>query len=107
TMRARKPAAMVPLVLSRLDVVLGESARRMALRHGVARNLHVRCIRRCIPRNTARAGFVGRHSRRAAGSWHGFGLGGLGGGDARESVWLAAARAHLSLSGRSLPDEPD
>src|SRR5208337_2192875 len=94
TMRAPKPAAMDSLVLSRLDVALGKSAWRMALRHGAARNLHPRCIRG----EFARAGCVGRDPRRASGSRHGCGLGGLGGGDARESVWLEAARAYLSLS---------
>ena len=38
-------AAMDSMVLSRLDVALGESAWRMAFRHGAARNLHFRRIR--------------------------------------------------------------
>ena len=57
--------------------------------------------------SVADAGCICRDSRRASGSRHGLGLGGFGAGDAGESVWLAAARAHLSLSERSLPDEPD
>src|SRR6202521_43975 len=103
TLGARKPAAMDSLVLSRLDVALGESAWRMALWYCAAGNLRPCRIRR----KCSRAGGVCRDSHRASGSCHGCGLDGLGGGDARESVWLAAARAHLSLSERSLPDEPD
>ena len=102
-LRARKTATVDPVVLSRLDVVVGESAWRMALRNGAAGNLHARRA----GRKFAGEGCVCRDSRCASDSCHGVGLGGLGGGDARESVWLAAARAHLSLSRRSLPDEPD
>src|ERR1700687_6292369 len=42
TMRSRQLAAVDSLVLSRLDVALGESAWRMALRHGAACNLRLR-----------------------------------------------------------------
>src|SRR5208337_3021122 len=100
---ARAAATLATLVFSRLDAAVGESAWRMAFWNSAARNLRPRRIRG----ESARAQCVGRDSRRASGSCHGFGLGGLGGGDAGESLRLAAACAHLSLSERSLSDEPD
>src|SRR5208282_2783474 len=45
----RTPAALASLVLSRLDVTLGESAWRMAVRHGAARNLRAGCVREESP----------------------------------------------------------
>src|ERR1700732_4808001 len=50
TLGARKAAAMDALVLSRLDVALGKSARRMALWNSAARNLHFCGIRRVCSR---------------------------------------------------------
>src|SRR5208282_2121152 len=102
--RAREPAALDSLVFSCVDVALGESAWRMDIWNGAARYLHVGGIRRERARAEKRS--VCCDSRLAAGSCHGFGFRSLGGGHAGESVWLAAACAHLSLSGRSLPDEP-
>src|SRR5580658_4412152 len=93
---------MDPVVLSRLNVALGQPAWRMALWISAAWNLRARCV--CRERAEERR--VCCDSRLASGSGHDLGFRGLGGGYAGESVRLAAACAHLSLSGRSLPDEP-
>ena len=63
--RARKPAAMVALVLSGLDVALGESAWRMAFRISAARDLHLGCIRRGFARTDAFAAIRAWHRARA------------------------------------------
>src|SRR5580692_2096094 len=102
TFRKQPSAPLGPMVLPRLDVAVGQPAWRLAVRISSARDL----LHRGVYRQHARAGCVGRDSSRPPSPRHGDGLAGFSRGNAGKSLLLAAAPAYLSLSQRSLPDEP-
>src|ERR1700691_1757989 len=102
SMRGWTTAAMDSLVFPRLDVALGKPAWRMAIWHGTTRTLYLCGVRR----ERAHEGSVCRDRHWTARSSNAPGLVGLGDSYAGESIRLAAARAHLSVSEQWLPDEP-